>query len=245
MYLQEWLKEIPIIDSVTYLREKMNCDDKMSLDDQIVMYIYFIDKLTKINIVPHDDMVLLSRCLSNRYDGNTFEVSVSGFSYEEIEEAKSEILKASKYDLLNIDMSWYASLVQGEGTLPSNYCFDFTPWEDSLGWRVDPENIKTVGAAPFGAYILEELSFNGIDEDSQQERIGELTERVEETNRILELPEEEWSKYFTKATDVFKELGFTDDRTKEEKERDDFNMRYDAIYNYISLAKTIKKHMCW
>ena len=245
MFLQEWLKEIPLIDSVTYLREKMNCDDKMSLKDQIAMYGYFVGKLLKINIVPHDDMVLLSHCVSNRYDGNTFEVSVSGFSYEEIKEAKIEIIKASEYDLLNIDISWYASLVHGGGDLPNNYCFDFTPWENSLGWRVDPENIKTVGATPFSAYVLEELSFNGIDQDSQQERIGELTERVEETKRIFELPEEEWPNYFTKANDVFKELGFTDDRTKEEKERDEFNMRYDIIYNYISLAKTLKRHMCW
>ena len=247
MYLQEFLKDISIEDSVKYLRSKLMVEDNLTLDEQIDMYYYLVNTLISKKYKPFDDHVLLGYYVKDFFaDEKSPVITVSGFIHEEIEEGKERILELAKLEEKDFSIELYNKLIRiNNDNFPSNYCFDFTPWNEVLGWKVDEENIKSIDKNAFTAYVLNELSFNGITEESQESRLGELTERVEEFNEIMELPEEEREKHFVKSEVVFSELGIKDERTPEEKEAEDRQIKRDIFYNLISEAKVLKKYMKW
>jgi len=89
---------------------------------------------------------------------------------------------------------------------PSGYAFEFSEWSRVLGWEVDLGNVERCGEADFLAVVLNEMTFNGFLEESQEERREEMKTQVEEVDRIMQLPKEEREKHFVKAEDVFKIL---------------------------------------
>jgi hypothetical protein len=123
-----------------------------------------------------------------------------------------------------------------EPYLPSGYAFEFSDWEEILGWDVDEKNLKTVGVNKFLSFVLFEMTFNGFDEMSQEERKNELNSRLEEFEELRKLPQEERDKHFISSEDVFKTLsdkyGFElPVKTEEEKEKERKNLEYSIVLN--------------
>ena len=123
-----------------------------------------------------------------------------------------------------------------EPYLPSGYAFEFSDWEEILGWDVDEKNLETIGVNKFLSFVLFEMTFNGFDEMSQEERKNELNSRLEEFEELKKLPQEEQDKHFIFSEDVFKELsdkyGFElPVKTEEEKEKERKNVEYSIVLN--------------
>ena len=125
-----------------------------------------------------------------------------------------------------------------EPYLPSGYAFEFSDWEEILGWDVDQVNIDSVGVNRFLSYVLFEMSFNGFEEPSQEERRKELESRIEEYEEIKKLPVEEQEKHFVSVNveDMFKELSEKygvelPKKTEEEKEKERRELNYSIVLN--------------
>ena len=72
-YLQEFLKDISIEDSVKYLRSKLMVEDNLTLDEQIDMYYYLVNTLISKKYKPFDDHVLLGYYVK---DFNSYRMAV-------------------------------------------------------------------------------------------------------------------------------------------------------------------------
>ena len=101
--------------------------------------------------------------------------------------------------------------------LPDSYAYDLSPWEEILGYEVDPYNILEVGPIPLAVAVLWEMTFFGFDESRVDAEREELHRHAEELDEILKLPKEEREKHFMPAEKVFAELGIPE-RTEEEKQ---------------------------
>ena len=238
MYLQDWLHQIPLKESIDYLREYLYCTDGLTSEEQFYLYTHFLETLNNIEKVPSNDFVLLGVICKDCFEVSDSVVRVSGYSLSEINSCKDEICRIARYNKFNIWPLWYEDIFVMDNRLPDGYGFDFCEWKEVLGWKVDEKNIKEVGEAAFGAYILEELSFNGITEDGHLDRLQQMHDRIAEYEEIMKLPEEEREEYFVKSV---VDLG----DFEEEDSKDQDSTTCDLIYNCISKAQMLKKFMKW
>lgn len=49
--------------------------------------------------------------------------------------------------------------------VPENYGFELSPWEEILGYEVDPQNVTKVGAAKLSAAVIYDMTFWGFTEE--------------------------------------------------------------------------------
>jgi hypothetical protein len=105
---------------------------------------------------------------------------------------------------------------------PEGYAFEFSPWSEILGCKVSMGNVKRIGLQDCIYAVLHEMTFNGMTEESQNERRQELEASIKEAEEIDKLPLEERQKYYHDVEEVWKELGLPEDtRSEEEKEEQD------------------------
>lgn len=89
---------------------------------------------------------------------------------------------------------------------PISYGFEFTKWEHVLGWDVYEGNIQELGVQNCIYALLYEMSFNGMDRESQEERKAELEQSVAESEAIFAMPEEERAKHLFSFDEVKQHL---------------------------------------
>lgn len=124
-------------------------------------------------------------------------------------------------------------------TLPTNYAFEFSPWNEILGYELFVPNINSFGADKLLAVIIYEMTFCGFTEEEHQKEVQKLRETIAETESIHNLPEEEQKKYYKNAEDVFAELGYKDTRTEEEKQREREQLYRETLINKINTYKIL------
>lgn len=117
---------------------------------------------------------------------------------------------------------------------PQTYAFEFSDWEEILGFYVPDCEIEMYGLERVMASVVHEMTFFGYEREPMEEEREELGRRVDELKEILELPEEEQKKQLIPASEVFKD--WVDERTPEEKANDELNM---ARESYISRVRFI------
>ena len=103
--------------------------------------------------------------------------------------------------------------------LPQSYAFEFSPWNEILGYEVDECNIWDVGVAEFCVGVLFEMTFLGFTEDVVEQERQKLYEFIQEAEEIQKLPEEERRKYYVSAEQVFAEFGIPEQTEEEKRER--------------------------
>lgn len=79
--------------------------------------------------------------------------------------------------------------------VPQIYGYTETPWEETLGAEVFPENYEAYGRIEFLSSVLFEMSFNGFTKEMQAKRRAELDEAIAEAEEIQSMPEEERKQY--------------------------------------------------
>ena len=125
---------------------------------------------------------------------------------------------------------------------PDSYAFEFSLWDDILGYEVDPYNLLMVGPIPLAADVLWEMTFFGFEEAKVEAERKELERRDEELDRILKLPKEEQEKYLIPAEKVFAELGIPE-RTEEEKEAHHRRMSREVAENGLRKYRAMREYL--
>ena len=124
---------------------------------------------------------------------------------------------------------------------PQAYAYEFSPWSKILGYLIPDHVLESDEECSYAAGIIYEISFFGYDEGEQAKEREKLDESIKEAKEIEKLLKEEQEKHFIPAEKVFEELGYVDERTKEEKERDRMlnrkSMALNALLSYRELRR--------
>ena len=218
--------------------------DVVQEDKRYKVYKTFVEKLLSKEVFSIPGILL--GC--ERYDAIEHEMTMDmGVYYRDEIESKLHNIstvcntKPAK-EMTGEEIEAFLEMVKQEdfndSFLPSGYAFEFTEWEEILGWDVDQVNIDSVGVNRFLSYVLFEMSFNGFEEPSQEERRKELESRIEEYEEIKKLPVEEQEKHFVSVNveDMFKELSEKygvelPKKTEEEKEKERRELNYSIVLN--------------
>lgn len=125
------------------------------------------------------------------------------------------------------------------------YGYMFGSREDILCYIVPPHIIGTDEQYQLLASVIFEMTFFGFDEKKSEQKQNELEksleERLEEMEQLDALPPEEREKHFYLSDEIEKELGITDDRTEEEKARDEFTGRKEMLVSFLLRYREMKK----
>lgn len=128
-------------------------------------------------------------------------------------------------------------------TLPASYAFEFSPWNEILGYELFVPNINSFGADKLLAVIIYEMTFCGFTEEDHQKEVQKLREAIAETESIQNLPEEERKKYYKDAKDVFAEFGYKDTRTDEEKQREREQLYRETFINHTRKYSILREYL--
>lgn len=128
-------------------------------------------------------------------------------------------------------------------TLPASYAFEFSPWNEILGYELFVPNVNSFGADKLLAVIIYEMTFCGFTEEDHQKEIQKLREAIAETESIQSLPEEDRKKYYKDAKDVFAEFGYQDTRTEEEKRQEREQMYHETFINHTRKYSILKEYL--
>jgi hypothetical protein len=124
-----------------------------------------------------------------RYDGDTYADSFLSL--------REEILNPEKIERIE------------------HYAYEFSPHEEILGYDVSEASRYEVGDdVTVALSIFNEMTFCGITEEHHKEKVEEITQSLKEAEESIENGTAECRP----IEDLFKELGWEDTRTKEEKD---------------------------
>ena len=126
--------------------------------------------------------------------------------------------------------------------LPDSYAYEYSPWDEILGYEVDPCNLLMVGPIPLAADVLWEMTFFGFEESRVDAEREELHRRADELDEILKLPKEEQEKHLIPAEKVFVELGIPE-RTEEEKETDHRRVSREIAENGLRKYRAMREYL--
>lgn len=127
--------------------------------------------------------------------------------------------------------------------LPDSYGFEFSPWEEVLGYQVAEKNLKELGGVCILARVIYEMTFFGFTEEQVDMERKKLDEALTESEKIQSLPPEEQEKHYIPAEKAFKMLGHQDRRTPEEKEEDRQKQRREILFNQLQKYRALNMYM--
>lgn len=126
--------------------------------------------------------------------------------------------------------------------LPDSYAYEYSLWDEILGFEVDPYNLLMMGPIPMAANVLWEMTFFGFEESQVDAEREELHRRADELDEILKLPKEEQEKHFVPAEKVFAKLGLPE-RTEEEKAADHRRMSREIAENGLRKYRAMREYL--
>jgi hypothetical protein len=126
--------------------------------------------------------------------------------------------------------------------LPETYAYEFSPWNEVLGYEVNPNNVSAVDSAKFAAAVLYRMTYLGFTEEAVDLERQKLQESLVEHEAILQLPPEEREKHLFSAEEVFAQLSFPDECTEEETEQEHREMYREVMENNLRIFRMLKKY---
>lgn len=158
----------------------------------------FIDML--LNLTPKSDasVIVFERQWDDWDDKIEERVSAELYEIEDIKRYLHENRDETNFDVDEaMDTEDMKALMKRERKdMPQGYGYEFSEWEDILGWQICEENLDEFDIQECIYAILYEMSFNGMTREHQQERRQELDESIREAKELEKLPEEEREKHY-------------------------------------------------
>lgn len=247
MILLDLLKDFDMDELIDYM-EKNEISSELNKEEKLLTYTDFVNRLITKTPVIDENEILIGYYLKNSFfeeNDNRLFLDVLLYKKDELAKGRDKIEEwkniPDESTLTKEEVYSICSNLPKDA--PDGYAFDFSPWEEVLGAEVDIKNVEEVGKIPFISYMLEEMSFNGMWEDDQEERRNELFKRVEEVNEIMKLPKEEQEKHFTtvKLDELFPDI--KDTRTPEEKEAENEKIKREILYNIRAKYNILKNYI--
>ena len=124
---------------------------------------------------------------------------------------------------------------------PESYAFEFSPWNEILGYEIDARNACDVGAAELCAAVIWEMTFFGFEEAKVEAERQKLDEALREAEEICKLPEEEQGKHFIPAEEVFAELGLPK-QSEEKKQELHRKLCREVLTNNLRTYQALQKY---
>ena len=125
---------------------------------------------------------------------------------------------------------------------PESYAFEFSPWNEILGYEIDAHNAYDVGAVELCAAVIWEMTFFGFDEELVEAERQKLHEAAREAEEISKLPEEEQRKYYVPMEEVFAEFDIPA-QTEEEKQEAHRNLCREVLTNNLRTYQALKRYV--
>jgi hypothetical protein len=126
--------------------------------------------------------------------------------------------------------------------LPETCAYEFSPWNEVLGYEVNPKNVSAVDSVKFVAAILYRMTFLGFTEEAVDLERQKLQESLVEHKAILQLPPEEREKHLFSTEELFAKYGFQDECTEEETEQERREMYREVMENNLRTFRMLKKY---
>lgn len=124
------------------------------------------------------------------------------FSKNEIDESLlSDSMLSTLKNIQSLGLNDIEQILEAT-TLPSSYAFEFSPWNEILGYELFVPNVNSFGADKLLAVIIYEMTFCGFTEEDHQKEVQKLREAIAETESIQNLPEAE-RKNITKMPKMY------------------------------------------
>lgn len=206
------------------------------MENEKAAMILWYDEILKIEPLHTDDNFVIMAYMSK----DTFDDEVE--SYLDVSVVKQdEITDFVSIEEINVETKTNDELYAISRKLRNveSYAFEFSPWNEILAYFVPNALIEQYGLETLMASIVHEMTFFGYEENTKEEEKEELIRRADECEEMLKKPKEEQEKYFIPAEKVFEELGYKDERTEEEKQRDSRNSCLDNYFSQKSFATSI------
>lgn len=125
---------------------------------------------------------------------------------------------------------------------PEAYAFEFSPWNEILGYEIDTRNTCDVEATELCAAVIWEMTFFGFDEERVEAERRKLDEAAREAEEIRKLPEEAQRKYYVPMDEVFAEFDIPE-QTEEEKQEAHRNICLEVLTNNLRTYQALKKYV--
>ena len=125
---------------------------------------------------------------------------------------------------------------------PESYAFEFSRWNEILGYEIDVRNAYDVGATELCAAVIWEMTFFGFDEERVEAERQKLHEAAREAEEIRKLPEEEQRKFYVPMEEVFAKFDIPE-RTEEEKQEAHRKLCREVLTNNVRTYQALKKYV--
>lgn len=184
MLVYDIIKNCDIAQAIRiYLNDWADENELMERDKTIAAIYYFWKTICELSPNPSsEDILMASPCYENGkistvaylYEKDNFEESLRIIHEKEFPSYSPE---DSLEMLEHIDVS---------GCFPVSYDYEWSPWEDILGFTVFKENIDRNGADAVAAYIFYEMTFDGWIKEERDARIEGIAGTISDTIKELE-----------------------------------------------------------
>ena len=235
MIIKDLLEQCPEEQIVSAVLEL--CDvDRGEQDSVAQSYFAFLKRLQRIQPLDTGHILLAVSFIDDGKE--TLDVPV--YRKEELRVIRFDRL----HQLANLDKLSLEELQKERQSLslPDGYAFEFSPWEEVLGYELNIKNAEEIGSSRLAATVIYEMTFCGFTEEEVESERQKLQDAIEESEAVKKLPEEEQKKHFKSMEEVFAELGWQDKRTEDEKREDQCRMDSEIAENTRRLIRMFRKY---
>lgn len=174
-----------------------------------------------------NDCLLLFYCAC---DNGEHYLDCSLFKQEDVDNAEDLVPIFTSKDINSMELNDFRTLF-AEHCGPQGYAFEFSPWEEILGYETNTFDYDLTECA---AVIYNEMTFFGYEETHIQNERDSLLATIDDIKN---------DKAGTRsAAEVFKEMGFMDERTSEEQEESALCLYKDCFETELAKQLALKEH---
>lgn len=187
MLVYDVIKNCDIAQAIRiYLNDWADDEELMKRDKTIAKIYNFWKMVCELTPNPSSEDILIA---SEGYDenGKTI-IAVSLYEKDDLEDSlyiihEKEFPVYSPEDSLEILDDIYKEVCSW---FPPSYDYEWTPWENILGFTVFKENIERNGADAVAAYMFYEMTFDGCAREVRDVRIDGIAELLCDTIKDIE-----------------------------------------------------------